>query len=428
MSTETKVGLFTFLGLVLLGLSIYLLGNFSVSGGYDVDVYFKDVSGLPAKSIVRLNGVEVGRVKSLAISQGRVMAIVRINDGVIIYKDSKFSIAATSLIGTNYMQITQGNPSSGVLAAGDKVEGLSLPSMTDMITETMNTVRNLTQSIDGNGQFGRDLSATLQNMRSLSGNLNELLISLRPYLSSSAQDISELTLASKNLINKVDDGNGLLTALMQDQQMKEDVQSTLSNFKQVSEDAKKFIGQMAKFRMFWEYDVRFQPEGSLFESDLAIKFVPNNGFSYYRVGVSNLGNRDNMPKDSDDFRGKPNQIDARLGLYNEWADLSVGLIRGAGGGILALKPLYKSDNDMIKSFEVYGEFYDLGRNLYINGVLFDKPNLALGARFKATKNVGLGVRYGELLEPKARALQVTGSISFEDKELAALLGLATLAN
>lgn len=426
MTAETKVGLFTFLGFALLGLSIYMLGNFTVSSGFDIKVYFKDVSGLPAKSNVRLNGVEVGKVKELKIDGDKVLALVRINKGVIIYKNSKFTIAATSLIGTNYLQIDQGTPSSGTLEEGDIVSGLSIPSVSDMINQTLTSVNNLTQSISANGQFASDLGATLDNLRQLSGNLNDLIVSLRPYIASSMSDVSELTKASKDLMAKVDNENGLLSALMDDAEMKDDAKSTLANIKQVSEDAKKFIGNIAKFRMFWEYDARYQGKGGITESDLGIKFLPNNGFSYYRVGISDMGNRDNMPKNEDDYRDKPNQIDARLGLYNDWADLGLGLIRGSGGGVLSLKPFYKADNYIVKNFAVYGEATDFGRKRVINNRLFDHANVSVGAKVNLTKNVGVGVRYDDMLETKA--FQMTGSISFEDKELAAMLGLAKLAN
>jgi len=426
MTAETKVGLFTFLGLAVLGFSIYLLGNFTVSSGYDIKVYFKDVSGLPAKSAVRLNGVEVGKVKTLKLDGDKVLAVVRINKGVTIYKDSRFTIAATSLIGTNYLQIDQGAPASGILQDGDIVNGLSLPSVSDMINQTMSTVNKLTESINANGQFARDLGQTLNNLRQLSGNLNDLVVSLKPYLSSSMQDVSELTKASRSLIAKVDSNDGLLSALMDDPEMKDDAKSTLSNIKQVSEDAKKFIGNIAKFRMFWEYDARYQGKGGITESDLGIKFLPNNGFSYYRVGISDMGNRDNLPKNKDDYRDKPNQIDARLGLYNEWADLGLGLIRGSGGGVLSLKPFYKADNYIVKNFAVYGEATDFGRKREINNRLFDHADVSIGAKVNLTKNVGVGVRYDDMLETKT--FQMTGSISFEDKELAAMLGLAKLAN
>jgi phospholipid/cholesterol/gamma-HCH transport system substrate-binding protein len=203
------------------------------------------------------------------------------------------------------------------------------------------------------------------------------------------------------------------------------VRETLSNVRQISEDAKSFLGKMAKFRMFWEYDMRYQPNGGYSESDLGVKLVANNGFSYYRGGIADLGNRDNYPKDSRDYRGKPNKIDARLGLYNSWADLSMGMIRGSGGAVLEVKPFYASSNDLIKSVRVYGEATDLGRNRVINNRLFDNPDISVGAKVDIGKYVNVGARYDDMLE--ASSFQLTGGMSFEDKELAALLGLATFA-
>ena len=425
MSAETKVGLFTFAGLVLLGFSLYLLGNFTVSSGYEINVYFKNVSGLPAKSNVKLNGVDVGKVKELKIDGGRVLAVARINDGVMIYRDSKFTIAATSLIGSNYLQVDQGAPESGVLKDGDIVEGISVPSIADMLGETMNAVKELTGSISNNGQFAYELGETLKNLRALSGNLNQLVMSLKPYISSSMQDVSQLTKASRDLMAKIDNGDGLFGSLIEDRQMKQDVKDTLANVKQISEDAKAFIGKMAKFRMFWLYDARWQPDGNLMESDLFIKIVSNNNLTYYQAGIANLGNNDNLPADDKDFRGSPNQIDARLGFYNAWGDLAVGMIRGSGGAVLQLKPFYMATPRTVKDFAVYGEFTDFGRNRYINGKLFDKPFISFGAKTFITKNINVGVRANDILENAA--FQATAGISFEDKELAALLGLATLA-
>lgn len=425
MTTETKVGLFAFIGIVLLGVCIYALGNFSITKGYEITVHFTDVSGLPAKSNVRLNGVEVGKVQELKLENGEILAILKINEGVEIYKDSRFAIAATSLIGTNYLQIEQGNIRSGVLPAGAHVKGQSLPSITNMITEALNSIQNLTNGISDNGKFGQDLGATLQNLRDLSGNLNDLIFSLRPYLKQSMEEVSELTTASNKVMQDLQDGQGIFPALVSDEKMKEDVQTTLANVKQMSEDAKKFIGRIAKFRIFWLFDAYYQPNGNIATSDLFIKFVPGNGYTYYSAGVSNLGNKDNLPKNDKDYRDY-NLIDARLGLYNEWGDFAVGMIRGAGGIRAAVKPFYKAENFVVKNFTLYGEATDFGRNRVIHGRMFDKPFYALGAQAWINKNVALNFRYNDIAE--VGAFQIGANLSFEDKELASLLGLAKMAN
>ncbi len=424
MTTETKVGLFAFIGIVLLGVCIYALGNFSITKGYEITVHFTDVSGLPAKSNVRLNGVEVGKVQELKLENGEILAILKINEGVEIYKDSRFAIAATSLIGTNYLQIEQGNIRSGVLPAGAHVKGQSLPSITNMITEALNSIQNLTNGISDNGKFGQDLGATLQNLRDLSGNLNDLIFSLRPYLKQSMEEVSELTTASNKVMQDLQDGQGIFPALVSDEKMKEDVQTTLANVKQMSEDAKKFIGRIAKFRIFWLFDAYYQPNGNIATSDLFIKFVPGNGYTYYSAGVSNLGNKDNLPKNDKDYRDY-NLIDARLGLYNEWGDFAVGMIRGAGGVRAAVKPFYKANDFIVKNFTLYGEATDFGRNRVIHGRMFDKPFYALGAQAWINKNVALNFRYNDIAE--VGAFQIGANLSFEDKELASLLGLASMA-
>ena len=425
MSTETKVGLFTFIGIALFGLCIFALGSFSITKGYDITVHFKDVSGLPAKSNVRLNGVEVGKVKELKIEGGEILALLKINEGVVIYRNAKFAIAATSLIGTNYLQIEQGNSSSGILEPGSHVAGMSLPSITNMITDALNSIQNLTGGINDNGKFGEDLNATLENLRNLSGNLNDLIFSLRPYLTKSMQEVSELTKASNEVMQDLQTGKGLFPALVSDEKMKQDVEQTLANIKQVSDDAKTFVGQMAKFKIFWLYDAYYQPKGNLGTSDLFIKFVPSNGYTYYSAGVANLGNKDNLPKNNKDFRDY-NQIDARLGVYNEWADLAVGMIRGSGGVRAAVKPFYKADNFIVKNFALYGEATDFGRKRTINGRMFDKPFYAVGAQAWLNKHIAINARYNDIAE--ASAFQIGANLSFEDKELASLIGLARMAN
>jgi len=112
-------------------------------------------------------------------------------------------------------------------------------------------------------------------------------------------------------------------------------------------------------------------------------------------------------------------------VYNEWADVAVGMIRGSGGIKAEVKPFYKAENFIVKNFSLYGEATDFGRNRVINNRLFNKPFYALGAQTWFTKNIGLGVRYNDIAE--ASALQISGNISFEDKELASLLGLASMA-
>ena len=53
MKPETKLGIFTVIGLFVLGFSLYFLGGFSITRTYDVNIKFQDVSGLSEVRILR---------------------------------------------------------------------------------------------------------------------------------------------------------------------------------------------------------------------------------------------------------------------------------------------------------------------------------------------------------------------------------------
>ena len=87
MKPETKLGIFTVLGLILFGFSLYFLGGLSVTRTYDVNIKFNDVSGLPIKAPVKLAGVEVGKVKKIKIEGEDVIVVAEIHDGVVEIKN-----------------------------------------------------------------------------------------------------------------------------------------------------------------------------------------------------------------------------------------------------------------------------------------------------------------------------------------------------
>jgi ABC-type transporter Mla subunit MlaD len=63
--TEFVVGLFLFIGLILLGALIVQFGRFGdrVRGHYPITVVFDDASGLIKGSEVRMGGARIGKVE-----------------------------------------------------------------------------------------------------------------------------------------------------------------------------------------------------------------------------------------------------------------------------------------------------------------------------------------------------------------------------
>ena len=422
MKPETKLGLFTVLGLAALGFSLYFLGGFSMTRSYDINVQFADVSGLPVKAAVKLSGVEVGKVKEIKIEDGKVIVVAAINENIPLYRDSRFSVAMTGIIGTKYLKVEQGDESLGLLRAGDYTAGVDEVPMDQQIANTMTSVKELVDSINQRGQFGAQLNDAMRDIRQLSANVNQLVITMRPYVTDSMKNLQEITDKLNAVMDSITNEEGVLGSLIKDKEMKEQVKQSVSELKTTMTEVKSFVGKMSRFRVYWDYDFFYAPDAGISTSDLALEIFPSSGYTYYRAGIANIGNEDDKLGDGDYI--ERNKLDLRFGLYNQWANLSAGMIRGAGGVALELKPFY--NHEFLQRFTVGAEFTDWGRDRVINDRHFNQPNLSYGVDYRISKYFSVGAWMRDAME--TNYFNVKANISFNDQDISSFFGLATMAN
>lgn len=109
---ETTVGIFFFIGLLLIGYMTVKLGHVSFLGDstYPLSARFTSVTGLRIGSPVYMYGIEIGRVERLSMDQKdqRAAIEVRIQQGVQVYDDAIASIKTEGLIGDKYLGINPG--------------------------------------------------------------------------------------------------------------------------------------------------------------------------------------------------------------------------------------------------------------------------------------------------------------------------------
>ena len=422
MKPETKLGLFTVLGLAALGFSLYFLGGFSITRSYDINVQFADVSGLPVKAAVKLSGVEVGKVKEIKIEDGKVIVVAAINENIPLYRGSRFSVAMTGIIGTKYLKVEQGDESLGLLRAGDYTAGVDEVPMDQQIANTMTSVKELVDSINQRGQFGAQLNDAMRDIRQLSANVNQLVITMRPYVTDSMKNLQEITDKLNAVMDSITNEEGVLGSLIKDKEMKEQVKQSVSELKTTMTEVKSFVGKMSRFRVYWDYDFFYAPDAGISTSDLALEIFPSSGYTYYRAGIANIGNEDDKLGDGDYI--ERNKLDLRFGLYNQWANLSAGMIRGAGGVALELKPFY--NHEFLQRFTVGAEFTDWGRDRVINDRHFNQPNLSYGVDYRINKYFSVGAWMRDAME--TNYFNVKANISFNDQDISSFFGLATMAN
>jgi phospholipid/cholesterol/gamma-HCH transport system substrate-binding protein len=119
---ELVVGVFVLVGIACLAYLSIKLGKLEVIGGdnYVVEAEFTSASGLKSGASVEIAGVEVGRVKGIALQGDRAMVALAIQDGVKLYTDSIASIKTRGIIGDKYVALSLGG-GGDPLKPGDKI-------------------------------------------------------------------------------------------------------------------------------------------------------------------------------------------------------------------------------------------------------------------------------------------------------------------
>lgn len=429
MSIETKVGAFVLSGLILLAISIFLLGDFVFEKRYTIHVLFSDVANLAKDAPVKLSGVEVGQVQDIVLEDSHARVIARVRQDVDIFRDAEFAVGSTGIIGSKYLQIDQGKSSSGKLKDGDKVQGVDPVSIEKSLTKALGSLTSMLNELNSDGPRGsltRNLRDTVANVRELTANLNDLIETTRPSLEKTmaradaiTEKLDSLLAKSNQMMAGLSSDKGAVGALLHDEKVKTDVKETIASVKEAAGTAKDVFGRITQFRVYWNYDWRYEHAIKASRSDVGLKIAPRPG-RYYYVGGSNLGNIVDETPGKGDYAQK-NRVDALLGWETGPLDVAAGVIRSGGGARLTYTPF--QNHALGKRVSVMAQAYDFGRNRVVDGRHMDKPNIDFAVLAKLHRFVGLGARVEDVKE--VARYQTWVNLTFEDKDIAYLFGMVS---
>lgn len=126
---ELVVGLFVLIGIIALGYISVKLGKMEWLGGgdYQVTAVFPSIAGLKVGAQVEIAGVEVGRVKSLALDKDyQARVVLGIDRGVKLQEDSIAAIKTKGLLGEKYVEIVPGGADE-IIENGGKIQDTEPP-------------------------------------------------------------------------------------------------------------------------------------------------------------------------------------------------------------------------------------------------------------------------------------------------------------
>ncbi|HOJ36871.1 MAG TPA: MlaD family protein [Ignavibacteriales bacterium] len=305
-----RLGIFVFLGTVLIVLSIFLIGSKEqlFQDTYFVKSYFDDVEGLKNGALVRLNGINIGSVKDITITndeKGTVEVVMKLSKSIenFIRLDSKCYIETEGLVGNKIVTITPGTSKFDKIKNGGVIKSAKKTSLNDIIDETRASIKNVneftyqlalvTKQINsGRGTLGKLLyDNSLYNsavnvtqsadvtLSQLTGKLDVLtntIVDLSKGIDNVIKGTNEAVDKVNLIIDNIQEGKGVLGTLLTDRSSYDSMKVVINNLVKTTENTRiaayKFAENMEALKHNWLFKGYFEERGywdrEIFEIEL----------------------------------------------------------------------------------------------------------------------------------------------------------------
>jgi len=311
INTETKVGIFVVVAIAVFMLMILGIGAFrlSSSGYVAYNISFDDVAGLSRKAEVKMAGVKVGWIEDLVLMEPyhKARATIMVNAKYKLYDNAYAVVRQEGLIGTKYLEVVPGDPLLPSLSPGSSLsksgqESISMDDLmfkfnniathVEQITDSMRDAFNYSNRGDQLNMMMENMSAAADKFNSLANSLNLVATNneenmqsiiadfqsfartLRDDMPSLAENLNRLSLnvesatqeasdgfqSISSVIEKIDEGRGLLGKLVNEDDMYRDIKDAVTGMK--------------------NYLLKFQTLGVVFDCHSESMYRPVDNFAY----------------------------------------------------------------------------------------------------------------------------------------------------
>ncbi len=294
-----RLGIFIFIGTVLMVISILLLGNKEslFVSTINLKTYFNTIEGLKAGAPVRLSGYDIGSVSGVSLApdtSGRVEVYLNIDKSIrhFIRLNSIATVETEGLVGKKIIAITPGSPDFEIIKDGGVIPSKNPMNITEIIEETqsiMAYVKDITKDFSeivekinsGQGSIGKLVNddklykSTVSITQSADRSLNEItakfeevsdfLINITTGFDRIVANIDTTIVDVKDLINRVNNGEGIIGGLINDNTSYDSIRSVINNLVLTTEStrnaASKFEENMEALKHNWLFKSYFEQRG-----------------------------------------------------------------------------------------------------------------------------------------------------------------------
>jgi phospholipid/cholesterol/gamma-HCH transport system substrate-binding protein len=237
-ATELTVGFFVFaiLGALILFTIILSYDNI-FTRNFPMQVTFDNVTGLIRGDKVYVQGVDVGRVKSLNITPEGVVVDLTLKYNVNLREDYIIEVKSSSVLGGKYVDIYEGKRESAALAPSVNLVGR--PPI-DFIAEASEAITSIRDTLEGGGVLG-NLEETMENLKNITGDLQQGNGTIGKLLKDDSvyTNLQDVVSNLKTVTDRLAKGEGSIGKLLTEDEMYND-------FKQVSADLKELSGRLTR--------------------------------------------------------------------------------------------------------------------------------------------------------------------------------------
>lgn len=150
---EVKIGLFVLIGVILLTVITFSIGDFFFKPGYTINLILGFANGIQQAAPVRLAGIEVGEVREAGVfkdetGKTKVKLVLWLMNEARIEKDAKVVINTLGLIGEKYVEISPGTPGGPFMEEGDTLEGHDPVSVEQLTQRSYDIVLKVEDTLD----------------------------------------------------------------------------------------------------------------------------------------------------------------------------------------------------------------------------------------------------------------------------------------
>jgi len=214
ISTEAKVGLFVLVGLILLAYMSFKVGQqgFGFQKGYEISVIFDNVAGLERDASVQIAGVEVGRVQSIGLRNGKALVVLRINPDIELERDVRAAVKTHGILGDKYIEIYPGTRGVEPLAQGGQISQVEHQADIDRLLNQLALIADDIKKVTGSlsnvlgGKAGEaSIGSILESTRQLTHNLNRIVMNNEATLQAMLENTKQLTANLNGVVTRNDE-------------------------------------------------------------------------------------------------------------------------------------------------------------------------------------------------------------------------------